>query len=144
MLWLIIRSTSERCRKLFLELHLFRKNIKSLRSDFLKIRLFDIWLSNDDRNFDNTDLLLDTLNHRFVPIDHVQVFNGNNLDKPHYSIGSEDSILSSPLLSKIFSRNLQTNLSELRISIVKDFSKSIQLCHDQLQNILDQLPPECN
>lgn len=109
---------------------------------FLKIGLFDIWISNEDRNFNNTNLLFDPEKKIFIPIDHVQIFNGNNLGEKPALITPDESILTSPLLKRLFSRNLQKNISKILTDITDDFYKYTAACHYKLNNILALLPEE--
>ena len=128
--------------KFFVELPSLPKDQSIIYNTFLKIGLFDIWASNEDRNFNNTNLLYDPGKKIFIPIDHVQIFNGNNLDKEPYLISREESILSSPLLKKIFSRNLQKNISQVLTGIADDFHNHTKHCQSDLDNILALLPHE--
>ena len=128
--------------KFFMSLPQFRKESDLALTDFLRIGLFDIWLSNEDRNFNNFNLLYDITGKRFVPIDHVQCFNGNNLDKGPSIITDNESVLSSPLIKQLFSRTLQTNLAGFRITLETEFRTNIDTCHANLQEIFRQLPDE--
>ena len=114
----------------------------TLVMDYLKIGLFDIWLSNDDRNFDNFNLLYAFETDHLIPIDHVQIFNGNNLDKEPYLISDTDSILTSPFMNGIFYRTLQQNFKEFRLTLQGDFNSHIQRCNENLDTILHCTPPE--
>ncbi len=119
-----------------------RKEIRKITESFLKIGLFDIWLSNEDRNFNNYNLLFDSTENLFIPIDHVQIFNGNNLDKEPYLISSEESILTAPLTEHLFSQSLQQNPQLLRSIVEIDFERNIRECHVGLEQILNNSPPE--
>jgi hypothetical protein len=121
-----------------------RKNNKTALYSFLKIGIFDIWMCNEDRSFNNFNLLYNTSENVFVPIDHVCCFNGNNLDKEHYPISDNESILDSPFLSRFFSRNLQQLKSDIRLEILNDFKSCVKLCNVQLDNILNSAPLEWN
>jgi hypothetical protein len=87
-------------------------------------------------------MLFDYTSHQFVPIDHVQIFNGNNLDKEPAQLTAEDRILTSPLFRKIFYRTLQSNLSPIRLRVIDCYRDSISNCHEQLANILSDLPDD--
>jgi hypothetical protein len=128
--------------KIFLEIQLKPEFIDELVKQYLKIGLFDIWLSNEDRNFANMNLLFDIENNDFVPIDHVQIFNGNNIDKQPVQITEDESILTAPFMSKNFSRTLQQNSEHLRLTFTNDFKRDLNLCHENLDKILQQAPPE--
>lgn len=112
------------------------------RISFLDIALFDIWLSNEDRTQNNYNLLFDYVNNIFVPIDHVQIFSGNNLDKEPVLITFDESIINSMLFAKIFSRILQTNIQNLRSDTTTKFQLNCHKCHENLPGILQDLTPE--
>ena len=126
--------------KLFLQTNLLSKDNITGRDTFLKIGLFDIWLCNEDRHYENFNLLYDLKSNIFVPIDHVNCFNGLNLDKERYLISSHESILSSPFLSRFFNRNLQHKSNEICLQVIKDFKINLKHCHEKLDDILAQTP----
>lgn len=99
-------------------------------------------MCNEDRSFNNLNLLYNTSEKIFVPIDHVFCFNSNNLDKEHYLISDNESIIDSPLISRFFSRNLQQLKSDIRLEILKDFNSCVKLCNEQLDSILNSTPLE--
>ena len=116
--------------------------MQKLVPQFLKIGLFDIWLSNEDRNFGNMNLMLDVESINFIPIDHVQVFNSNSIDKEPVQITEDESILTSPLMSKNFLRTLQQNCENLRTTSISEFSRDLNLCHENIDKIFQNVPPE--
>lgn len=126
--------------KIFLETTLLKKENISARDSFLKTALFDIWLCNEDRHFENFNLLYDLKSDVFVPIDHVCCFNSSNLDKAACLISSNESILASPFFNRFFDRNLQTKFNEIRLSIIEEFKTNVKLCHENLESILAQTP----
>lgn len=126
--------------KFFIETPLILKAEKSAIIGFLIIGLFDIWLCNDDRHYENFNLLYNITAKQFVPIDHAACFNGNNLGKPPYLISSNESILSSPFLFRFFDRNLHRNFNQLLLELKQDFKTKVNLCHEKLHNILSDVP----
>jgi hypothetical protein len=128
--------------KFFIENPAIRKDRYETYNSFLMIGLFDIWISNEDRHFDNTNMLYDNSSGYFIPIDHVQIFNGNNLDKMPYPISENESILYSPLLSRLFSRTLQRDFKKIYTKIENDFNNYAHNCRIGLDDMLRQLPDE--
>jgi len=126
--------------KLFLESSILKKENLTGRDTFLKIGLFDIWLCNEDRHFENFNLLYDLKSNTFVPIDHVFCFNSNNIETDPYLISSNESILSSPFINRFFVRTLQPELNKIRLRLFKDFKINVNRCHEELDNILSQIP----
>ena len=126
--------------KIFIETSVLGKDNESGRYSFLKIALFDIWMCNEDRHFDNFNLLYDLKKNTFVPIDHVFCFNSMNLDKLPYLISSNESLLSSPFLNRFFDRNLQSRSNEIRLKILEEFEHNVKCCYDELDKILSDTP----
>jgi hypothetical protein len=125
-----------------LKLNFLKKDIESYLITFLKIGLFDIWLANEDRNMNNMNLLIDPKARLFIPIDHVMIFNSQNIDKEPYQINEGDSILSSLLSERLFSRTLQHNLRNLRLRTITEFERDLAACYGSLEQILSDLPFE--
>jgi len=109
---------------------------------FIWIALFDIWLCNEDRNHNNFNLLYDAEKNTFVPIDHVNIFNGLNIDKTSYLIAENESILSSPLFPLFFFGNLQPKQKHFRSNIEKTFKSHVKNCEKSLPQILHSLPDQ--
>ncbi len=126
--------------KFFLETSYIRKDNSSGRISFLKIALFDLWLCNEDRHYDNFNLLYNFKNDLFVPIDHAFCFNSSNLARDPYLISDNISILSTPFLNRFFDRNLQTKADELRLKIIKEFYSNVGTCYEKIDEILNELP----
>jgi len=111
------------------------------REDFLKIGLFDLWLSNEDRNHNNYNLLLkpeDDGTYVFNAIDHVNCFNTGNLGRPLYHLSENESILKSEIVDVLFSKG-----AKLR-GIVDELSQELYICstrcRESLDDILSDLP----
>ncbi len=130
--------------RFFVDLTIPKELLDSLLKEFLKIGLFDIWLSNEDRHFENMNLMYDIDNKIFVPIDHVQIFNSDTLDREAAQLTDSDSILTSGFMTGLFSRTLQQNFRNIRLTIENEFARDIKLCHDHLEDILSQVPLEWN
>ena len=126
--------------KLFIETPLIKKENITGRNSFLKIAMFDIWLCNEDRHYENFNMLYNLKENIFVPIDHVYCFNSNNLDKELSLISNNESILSTPFLSRFFDRNLQTISDQLRLSIIDEFQINVNRCYEELNTILAKTP----
>lgn len=109
---------------------------------FLKIALFDIWMCNEDRHFENPNLLYDLKNNLFIPIDHSFCFNSNNLNKEPYLIADNESILDTPFLNRFFNRHLQTKTEEIRLEILYEFKNNCDACYQQFDTILAGIPNE--
>jgi hypothetical protein len=112
-------------------------------SEFFTIAFFDIWMSNEDRHQINYNLMLSALNdeYHFVPIDHGLCFNSGNLSQPNYTIGYEESLLSSPL-TQIFYKLCINKNQEFLIDLQKILYPCINSCKKHLNAIVEDTPDE--
>ena len=122
----------------------FRRKVKN-KEDFLMIALFDIWLSNEDRNHNNSNLLLDFTNNEeyyFYAFDHNSIFNSNSLQNGLYQISEYESIINTDLAKILFRQG--RNLTETVEKLVEKFYLCVKDCEDNLNVILNEVPNEWN
>lgn len=115
------------------------------KEDFLKIALFDIWLSNEDRTQNNFNLLLNPNENgafRFCAIDHSACFNTCSLEHGIYQLNLYDSIINSEEANVLFSSG--EKLNQTVTSITDGFRISVNLCRERLNSILNELPESWN
>lgn len=110
--------------------------------DYLKIALFDIWISNEDRRHENYNLLrnFETF-YDIIPIDHGEILNTGNLDKGLYLISENDSIISSPLTRKLFTKKELKDKSNLQ-KIKEDYYFCIEKCKSRIDRITENIPDD--
>jgi hypothetical protein len=110
------------------------------KKDFLKIALFDIWLSNEDRNSNNYNLLykIEANEIKWYVIDHSCCFNTGNLARGIEIITEEDSLISSVISSNLLKGDKK--LSEIVQAIEREFYLCIEKCKQNLTTILNHLP----
>lgn len=115
---------------------------KYQKDEFLQIALFDIWLSNDDRNCGNTNLLLQHAKNKFQPIaiDHEKIFNTGDLKKGIYELSYEDSLFYSKLYNRLFSKSKKT--SEYLEVLCGSLHTKIDNCKEKLEEIITGIPTE--
>ena len=112
--------------------------------DLLTISLFDLWVANEDRNFNNYNLLYDLNQCRLVPIDFGCIFNSSTFDFPLSQLTLSDSLIYSELF---------TNMAE-SYKYIKEFDfinnfKGIYLdkaeaSKPRIQHIVNSIPQEWN
>ncbi len=126
------------------ELSATQKKKFDSKFDYLKIALFDIWMSNEDRNFNNYNLLIDIENgNRFTPIDHDAIFNTGNLDKGLILLSENETLIDTELTARLF------NSRELRImdfltDIKNEYYLCVSECKKNLDKILQDVPKDWN
>lgn len=88
---------------------------EKLCRQLLKIALFDLWLSNEDRNANNANLMYDMVNNNIIAIDYGCCFNTATFDYPLSLLTESESILCSDLF-----QHLSKCLSNERILVIAD------------------------
>ncbi|MBK8487010.1 MAG: hypothetical protein IPN31_00410 [Bacteroidetes bacterium] len=113
------------------------------KTEFLTIAFFDIWISNDDRNINNYNMLIVNENdgQHFVPIDHGDCFHTVNHHLQNYPITEIDSILSSSILSKLYKASELRNEGFLAALIDRWYFCS-ESCKANLEDLIQEIPDE--
>ena len=111
----------------------------SFKLNLLKIALFDCWLSNEDRNDNNYNLMFDLVNdYQLVAIDNEGIFNSRTFNNPIYSLNYNDSILNGVFAQKLFNKkDLTPNIIE---ELKTFFYLCVQNCEQSKNNILSNVP----
>lgn len=113
-----------------------------LRETILRLILFDLWVSNEDRHHSNYNLLftLNKENSIIYPIDHEACFNHGNFEHGIQQLNYEETLFNSSFFEKMFSRKYlkeQLPFLELKHKIYL----CIRRCKDNLAEILNDIPP---
>jgi len=111
------------------------------QANLLKIGLFDLWVANEDRNFNNYNLLLDPEKDnefRIHAIDHEYIFNSNNLNHDLYQLTEDESLLTSDVCRAMFrgSRKLK-GYSE---QFIEEFPTYLEACRNNLGQLMESVP----
>jgi len=111
---------------------------------FLKIGLFDLWLSNEDRCANNSNILLVPFEEGefFVPIDHSAIFNTGAV-YTHYTthlerLTQEDSIICTHFTPLMFKHG--KTLSETLEILESDFKYATKGCEVEVDQIFGNVP----
>ncbi|PZP47148.1 MAG: hypothetical protein DI598_11335 [Pseudopedobacter saltans] len=112
----------------------------SAQYNLLKTALFDIWLSNEDRNGNNYNLLWEPFGKKFLLIDHEGIFNTGTWEYPISVQTEQDSLISTELFKQVFKHFIvsTTLLSDLK----NDFYLCIRNCQSQKDKIIQNIPKE--
>jgi hypothetical protein len=113
------------------------------RDNLLRIALFDIWMANEDRNFNNLNLMVDVSdNYNFVPIDHGSVFNSGIVRFPMVLLNENECLTDTPLFRHLFPAH---TLSKDYIRNLKEyFYLCIGECKEKTDEILSSVPVDWN
>lgn len=74
---------------------------EKLCRQLMQIALFDLWLSNEDRNANNANLMYDMVNDNVIAIDYGCCFNTATFDYPLSLLTESESILCSDLFQHL-------------------------------------------
>ncbi len=122
----------------------YQKNLFIKKDELLLIALFDLWISNEDRNANNYNLLCDITNgYRFVPIDHQAIFNHGSPGDKLRLLTDGDSLLSTPIFQMLFSRKELSNADKIA-RLKNAFYSGISKCNSHLKAILSEIPEDWN
>lgn len=115
----------------------------SFPENFLAIAFFDIWASNDDRHQINYNLLISSQQsgYIFVPIDHESCFHTGNQGRENYTLSWDESLLSSPLLTRLFKIPELTDQTFLA-GLKSKWYLCSRSCKSSLHEILSSVPQE--
>lgn len=93
---------------------------EKLCRQLMQIALFDLWLSNEDRNTNNANLMYDMVNDNIIAIDFGCCFNTATFDYPLSLLTESESILCSDLF-----QHLSNGISHERILQMADIFLNI-------------------
>ncbi|AQG81572.1 hypothetical protein AWR27_21015 [Spirosoma montaniterrae] len=112
------------------------------RVDLLKIALFDLWMTNEDRNGNNYNLLLIPIKSgKFYlhAIDHASCFNSGNVGQYSLSgLTAEDSVLSTDICRLLYANStVKKRDSEIVLEL---FRQNVAACKKRLPKFLKFVP----
>ena len=102
----------------------------------LWIALFDMWIVNEDRTYNNYNLLYDLKKEEIVSIDYGGIFNSGIMHGPVYQLNDSDSIIQSSL----FDRLKSLGLAESMMRIAKTFKFRVEQCRRSVPGLLHSIP----
>lgn len=116
---------------------------EKLCRQLMQIALFDLWLSNEDRNANNANLMYDMVNDDIIAIDYGCCFNTATFDYPLSLLTESESILCSDLFM-----HLASNTPHERIRKMADILLNIDFpsyIHDsQIGSVVVQWDDDSN
>lgn len=102
---------------------------EKLCRQLLQIALFDLWLSNEDRNANNANLMYDMVNDNIIAIDYGCCFNTATFDFPLSLLTESESILCSDLFLHISSSTSRERILQMADELLNiDFPSYIHDC----------------
>ncbi|MBN2805795.1 MAG: hypothetical protein JXR22_03985 [Prolixibacteraceae bacterium] len=118
-----------------------RKKIVNL-NQLVRIALFDLWVGNDDRNWNNYNLLIESKadGFHFIPIDHETIFSGNSLNHGVTIQTENDTLILTDLFKAVITKSYVKELLFDFKTIEKDFYLCVANCKSELDKLLEEVP----
>lgn len=120
------------------------KRSEALTCQLMMIGLFDLWVGNEDRNYNNANLLYDLVKNELIAIDHGCIFNTASFDYKMSLLTFNESILQSDLASYLFAGLSGDKIQMLIKKMKVNYEKCIDLCRARSQTIISIIPREWN
>lgn len=111
--------------------------------DLILLALFDYWVSNDDRNHNNYNLMLNLVEneYQFIPIDGGAIFHTGTQNRENYPLTEDETLLGTPLFTNLLQPN--TIITTEYIENLKEkYYFCTRKCNEELLSILGQVPAE--
>ena len=109
----------------------------------LKIALFDFWIANEDRTYNNANLLYQLETNAIISIDYGGILNNVSFDNPLTQLTETDSILCADIFAHIASRVTDKQLSDAVSHMQKDYQQCTTRAKEQVQQLAN-MPKEWN
>lgn len=108
----------------------------------LKIALFDFWVANEDRTYNNANLLYNVASNQLISIDYGGIFNNNiSSDYPLSQLTENDSILCADVFKQISLSISNKQINRAVYLLKADFGNIIIRCRNSMKTI-NNLPKE--
>lgn len=117
---------------------------QSMILQLLKIALFDFWIANEDRTYNNANLLYDIEGEFLISIDYGGIFNTSTFDYPLSQLTMTDTILYADLFRHLVKEQDNDAVLSLGNSLKKDYDRCIENCRQKIPSILSAIPDEWN
>lgn len=113
-----------------------------LFEQLLKIALFDCWVANEDRNYNNLNMMYDIEKNLFVPIDYGCIFNTATFEYKISLLTETESIIASSLFNHLKSEVHQMEIYNLFQTLHCYFVESIEKCKNTIFKSIKSIPAE--
>lgn len=109
----------------------------------LKIALFDFWIANEDRTYNNANLLYQLENNAIISIDYGGILNNVSFDYPLTQLTETDSILCADIFAHIASHVANDQLNNAVSHLLKDYQGCMSCAKGQTLQLAN-IPKEWN
>lgn len=115
---------------------------KKVLTQLLKIALFDFWVANEDRTYNNANLLYDVKCDELVSIDYGGILNTSTFEYPMCQLTMTDTILYAEIFKQFKNRIADDEIRTIAVELESYYKKSVESCKNALDEILLRIPLE--
>ncbi|MBR5593568.1 MAG: hypothetical protein IKW46_05780 [Bacteroidaceae bacterium] len=115
---------------------------KNVLEQLLKIALFDFWIANEDRTYNNANLLYDVDSDELVSIDYGGIFNTSTFEYPMSQLTMTDTILYAEIFKQFKDKFSTNEITSIAHSLKVYYVNSIKKCRNSVPGMLLDIPPE--
>ena len=120
------------------------KKTPELIKQLLKIALFDFWIANEDRTYNNANLLYNITEEKLVSIDYGGILNTSTFEYPLSQLTMTDTILYADLFRHLAKNKEKNGILNMAKEIRNDYDTCIKNCKQEIKIILNTIPCEWN
>ncbi|MBP3518611.1 MAG: hypothetical protein J6K31_09520 [Parabacteroides sp.] len=114
----------------------------NLLTQLLKIALFDFWIANEDRTYNNANLLYDMQNHALISIDYGGIFNTSTFEYPITQLMSTDTILYADIFQHLVKGKTADSVINMSLELKDDYERYIIKSQKDMDAISRSIPTE--
>ena len=120
----------------------YQVKIADPERDLVNLALFDLWLSNNDRNWNNHNLLIRSPpNVDVIPIDHERTFDHGSPGQPLTLQTSNENLSASAVFRRFVTRKFLTAYTR-NMESQRTFKTYAAACSSAATAIIEQMPDE--
>lgn len=113
-------------------------------TQLLRIALFDFWIANEDRTYNNANLLYDIKEKSLVSIDYGGVFNTSSYDIELSQLTTTDTILYADIFRHLIKKEQKEDIIKNAESLRKYYERTLHRCLKGRDEIINNIPSSWN
>lgn len=120
------------------------EQLPSTLTQLLRIALFDFWIANEDRTYNNANLLYDIKEKSLVSIDYGGVFNTSSYDIELAQLTTTDTILYADIFRHLIKKEQKEDIIKNAESLRKYYERALHRCLKGRDEIINNIPSSWN
>lgn len=136
--YMMLNSVADITQTTYNHIQLSKKVLEQL----LKIALFDFWIANEDRTYNNANLLYDVNSDELVSIDYGGIFNTSTFEYPMSQLTMTDTILYAEIFKQFKNKYDPNEITSLALGLRDYYIEAVGKCKNSTVRMLSGIPPE--